>query len=170
MRRCSGAGPAHRAKHSQRIQQRLRVHGIDRFSPFDPRPLLLVVAHERELAIGRDRQLVDVVRLEPEDRQLLPLQRIGENIVEQTAAHGHDERLFAEPRENVVAIHFPKRDRRERMFAGNAFGRVLRSERRKRHLKLRLIESVLRQIRRHVFHELRHLLGLQQIQHPIYFR
>src|SRR5438876_1941196 len=50
----------------------------------------------------------DLFRFEFEDRQFLPLQRVGKNLIEQSTAHRHDERLIAEPRVYFVALDFSR--------------------------------------------------------------
>src|SRR5688572_31622737 len=51
---------------------------------------LLLVSDERRFPICRHGEFVHLICLEAEDRQLLPLQRIGKNVFEQAAAHGQD--------------------------------------------------------------------------------
>src|ERR1700693_3467487 len=94
---------------------------------------------------------MDLFGLEIEDRQSLPLQRVGENLVEQVTTHGDNERLIADPRVNAFAFYFSKRNRSEWLFARFGLGCVLGSERAECDNQLRLIQPVLRQIRSDIF-------------------
>src|ERR1051326_3288717 len=96
---------------------------------------------------------MDLFRFKLEDRQLLPSQGIGGNLVQQSATNRYDERLISEPRVNAVALFLPKRDSGKRLLTGFCFSSVLRSERAESHLYLRLIEAVFWETRSNVFHE-----------------
>ena len=69
---------------------------------------------------------MNLFRLEFKNCQLLPLQRIGENIIERRALNRYHEWLLSHTREDVFTIDFPERDCRQRVLARVGLGRVLR--------------------------------------------
>ena len=74
--------PANGMERGERVHERLHIHGVDRPTTTDPLPLIVRPADQALFVIGEQRQPVDLFRLELENRQLLPLQRIGKNIIE----------------------------------------------------------------------------------------
>ncbi len=80
------ADPAHGAQRGEGVEERLKVRGIDRAFTLDPFPILRTAADERFLAISHARETMNVVRLELENRQFLPLQRIDPDLAQ--AARG----------------------------------------------------------------------------------
>src|SRR5881397_1015214 len=60
---------------------------------------------------------MNLFRFIAEDRQFLPLQRISENSLEQSAADCHHKGLVGKSRVNIIAIYFPKGDRGKRLLA-----------------------------------------------------
>ena len=103
----------------------MHVSLIDRPRAGCPTPLIVLATRQREHFVRRYAELMNLVRLEIEDRQFLPLQRIGENLIEQRAFHRDHERFVADARVEIVALHFAERHRRERLLAGFCFRRVL---------------------------------------------
>ena len=99
----------------ERVQQRLHIHGVDRPATTDPLPLIVRPADQALFVIGEKRQPVDLFRFELENRQLLPLQRIGKNIIERGAANRYHEWFLSHTRENIFTIDFSECDRRQRM-------------------------------------------------------
>ncbi len=112
------ADPAHGAQRGEGVEERLKICAIDRAFTLDPFPILRAAADDRFLAISHARETMNVVRLELENRQFLPLQRIDPDLVKQLAVDRHDERLFADSRIDVIALDFAEGQSQERMFAG----------------------------------------------------
>ena len=110
----------------ERVQQRLHLHGVDRPATTDPLPLIVRPADQALFVIGEKRQPMDLFRLELENCQLLPLQRIGKNIIERGAANRYYEWLLSDTREDIFTIDFSECDRRQRMLTRLGLGRVLR--------------------------------------------
>ena len=110
----------------ERVQQRLHLHGVDRPATTDPLPLIVRPADQALFVIGEKRQPVDLFRLELGNCQLLPLQRIGKNIIERGAPNRYYEWLLPDTGEDIFTIDFSERDRRQRMLARLGLGRVLR--------------------------------------------
>ena len=142
---------------------------IDRAFAFDPFPILRSVADERFLAIGHAREAMNFVRLELEDRQLLPLQRIDPDLAEQLVIDRHDERLFADARVDIVSLDLTEGQSEERMLAGRRLRRVFRGEGAEGQAQLRLVEPVLRQIRSGVGDEPGYLLFVQGVEQAAHF-
>ena len=106
---------------------------------------------------------MNLFRFIAEDRQFLPLQRISENSLEQSAADCHHKGLVGKSRVNIIAIYFPKGDRGKRLLASFSLGSVLRSKRAERQLQLRLVEAIFRQVGGNVFNKFGHSLILQRL-------
>ena len=160
LRRCRSE-PAHRVQVRQSVDQRLHVGLIDLATSFQPAPLFLFVPFHPKFFVRRDAEVMDLFRLKLEDRQFLPLQRISENLVEQSATECHDKGLIGKSRVNIITIYFPKGDRDKWLLASFRLSSVLRGKRAERQLQLRLIEAVFRQVGSHVFNKFCHPLVLQ---------
>src|SRR5947209_7325650 len=109
---------------------------------------------------------MDLFRLEIEDRQFLPLQRVRENLIEQITAYRDHKWLIADTRVNGITLDFSKRHRSKWLFARFGLSRVLGSERAESDNQLRLIQPVLRQIRSDIFDKFCDLLVLQRVDEP----
>ena len=97
---------------------------------------------------------------ELENSQILPLQRISENLIQEAAMNSNDEGFIGKPRVNVFAFCSSKRNCGKRLLPGLGFRRVLGGKGTQRHLQLWLIQAVLWQIGSHVFDEFCDLLIL----------
>src|SRR5439155_26283015 len=106
---------------------------------------------------------MNLIRFKLKDRQLLPLQRIGRNLIHQTATYCHDEWLIGQPRVNVIPFSFSKCDCRKWLLTRFGFSGVFRSKWTERQLKLRLVETVFWQTGRNVFDESCYPLILQRV-------
>src|SRR5438874_993464 len=104
--------PSDRTQNRKGVEEGSHVHAVDRFVSLYPRPFLFLVLNQGRLAIGLDRQLVDVIRFEAKDRQFLPLQRIGKNIGEKSSMDRHDEGLVTQAGEDVFTFDLTERNGR----------------------------------------------------------
>src|SRR5947209_16650193 len=104
------ADPACSVQGGKCVEERLQIGFIDRTAAsLRPTPLIIGSAHQLELLVCFNRQTMNLLRLEIKDRQVLPLRRIGPNLIEHGSAHRDDKRFVADAGINIVAIHFSER-------------------------------------------------------------
>ncbi len=147
----------------ERVHERLHIHGVDRPATTDPLPLIVRPADQALFVIGEKRQPVDLFRFEPENRQLLPQQRIGKNIIE---------------RERRTATTNGSSPTRAKIFSPSIFPNAIvargcspalvsavfsDANELRVTVQLRLIETIFRQIGCNVCDEICHLLARRAV-------
>ena len=122
----SRASPMSRAQVRERTRNGIRIRLINWAAAFHPVPL--IVRASNKLFVRPHTQPMNLLRLETEDRRILPLKRIGPDLIEQRPPYCDDKRFVADVRVNVITFHFSKCDGRKRLLARFCFGRVFGSE------------------------------------------
>src|ERR1700745_3637335 len=128
---------------------------MDRPASRDPLPLIIRSTDQSLFAVGEEGQLVNLFRLDTKNRQVLPRQRIENNIIEHWTSDRDHEWFLANSCENIFAVDFAEGYCSQRMFTGGGLSRILRGESTQRDRKLRLIQSIFRQIGCHICDEVR---------------
>ena len=142
--------PANGMQRGEGVHQGLHIHSVDRPATTDPLPLVVRPADQALFVIGEKRQPVNLFRFELENRQFLPLQRIGKNMIECGAANRDDEWLLPSRAKNCRHRFFRMRSSRKDARPPVVSAVFSDANELRVTCQLRLIETIFRQVGRDV--------------------